>query len=110
MAEDQLANTNTDKNQDPISGEPGSHPVGTGIGAALGGAGAAAGIVAGPAGAVVGAMAGAIAGGGGTAEKLLLKRSIPLPKRLTGMKISTRRHITRRADLLTTMRQPIAWG
>ena len=67
MAEDQLANTNTDKNQDPISGESGSHPVGTGIGAALGGAGAgaAAGMVAGPAGAVVGAMAGAIAGGYG---------------------------------------------
>ena len=67
MAEDQLTNTNTDKNRDLISGEPGSHPVGTGVGAALGGAGvgAAVGMVAGPAGAVVGAMAGAIAGGYG---------------------------------------------
>jgi len=59
-----------DPNLDPISKEPGSHPVGTGIGAAMGGvaAGAAAGVVAGPAGAVVGGMAGAIAGGMGGKE------------------------------------------
>jgi uncharacterized protein (TIGR02284 family) len=67
MAEDRHFNTESDKNRDPISGEPGSHPVGTGIGAALGGAGvgAAAGMVAGPAGALVGAVAGAVAGGYG---------------------------------------------
>jgi hypothetical protein len=41
-----------DANRDPITGAPGSHPVGTGLGAAAGGmaAGAAAGSVAGPAG------------------------------------------------------------
>lgn len=54
-----------DANRDPISGAPGSHPVGTGIGAAAGGvaAGAAAGSVAGPVGTVVGAAIGAVAGG-----------------------------------------------
>lgn len=54
-------------NLDPITKEPGSHPVGTGVGAAVGGAGvgAAAGMVAGPAGALVGAVVGAVAGGYG---------------------------------------------
>lgn len=52
-------------NRDPISGAPGSHPVGTGIGAVLGGAaaGAATGTVAGPVGTVVGAAIGAVVGG-----------------------------------------------
>lgn len=52
-------------NRDPISGTPGSHPVGTGVGALAGGAatGAAVGTVAGPVGTVVGAAAGAIVGG-----------------------------------------------
>ena len=56
-----------DLNLDPISKEPGAHPVGTGVGAAMGGAavGAAGGALAGPVGAVVGAAAGAIAGGFG---------------------------------------------
>ncbi len=55
----------TDNNPDPITGEPGAHPIGTGIGAALGGvaAGAAAGAVGGPVGAVVGAIAGGVGGG-----------------------------------------------
>jgi hypothetical protein len=54
-----------DANRDPISGAPGSHPVGTGVGAALGGAaaGAATGTVAGPIGTVIGAAIGAVAGG-----------------------------------------------
>jgi hypothetical protein len=55
-----------DVNPDPITGEPGAHPVGTGIGAAAGGAavmGAAAGLGAGPVGAAIGAAVGAIAGG-----------------------------------------------
>lgn len=54
-----------DANRDPITGAPGSHPVGTGIGAAAGGAaGAAAGtVVGGPVGTVIGATVGAIAGG-----------------------------------------------
>ena len=51
-------------NPDPITGAPGSHPVGTGVGAASGGAaGAAIGAVAGPVGAAVGATIGAVAGG-----------------------------------------------
>lgn len=56
-----------DLNLDPISKEPGAHPVGTGVGAAMGGlaAGAAAGTVAGPVGTVLGGVAGAIAGGMG---------------------------------------------
>ncbi|MDB5891941.1 MAG: family four-helix-bundle protein [Polaromonas sp.] len=59
--------TDNNLNLDPISKEPGSHPVGTGIGAAAGGAaaGAAAGVIAGPVGAVVGAVIGAVAGGMG---------------------------------------------
>lgn len=54
-------------NEDPITGEHGSHPVGTGLGAAAGGAvaGAAAGALGGPVGVVVGAAVGAVAGGYG---------------------------------------------
>ena len=54
-----------DHNEDPITGEHGAHPVGTGAGAAMGGAaaGAAGGAVAGPVGAVVGAVVGGVAGG-----------------------------------------------
>lgn len=63
---------------DPLSGEPGAHPVAAGVGAAVGGtvagaalgaagvntaAGAALGAAAGPVGAVVGAVAGGILGG-----------------------------------------------
>ncbi len=54
-----------DANRDPISGEPGAHPVGTGVGAA--GAGSVAtvigGVVGGPVGAVVGAVVGSVVGG-----------------------------------------------
>ncbi len=55
----------THDNRDPITGEPGSHPVGTGVGAAAGGmaAGAMAGTVVGPVGTVVGAVVGAVVGG-----------------------------------------------
>jgi hypothetical protein len=54
-----------DRNEDPITGEAGAHPVGAGVGAAAGGAaaGAAAGAVAGPVGAAVGIVAGGLAGG-----------------------------------------------
>jgi hypothetical protein len=54
-----------DENLDPISGEPGAHPVGTGLGAVGGGAatGALGGAMAGPVGAAVGAVVGAVAGG-----------------------------------------------
>ena len=63
------------RNPDPITGAPGSHPVGTGIGAAAGGAatGAAVGTVAGPVGTAVGAAVGAVVGGligKGIAEKI----------------------------------------
>lgn len=56
---------NRDANRDPLTGAPGSHPVGTGLGAVAGGiaAGAAAGTVVGPVGTVVGAAVGAIVGG-----------------------------------------------
>lgn len=52
-------------NRDPLTGEPGSHPVGTGTGSAGGAlAGAAVGaVVGGPVGAVVGGAIGAVAGG-----------------------------------------------
>jgi hypothetical protein len=54
-----------DANPDPLTGEPGSHPVGTGVGAAGGAATGAAigGAVGGPAGALIGAAIGGIAGG-----------------------------------------------
>jgi hypothetical protein len=55
----------TNANRDPLSGELGSHPVGTGMGAA--GAGTigtlAGGVVGGPIGAVVGAVIGSVVGG-----------------------------------------------
>lgn len=53
-----------DRNEDPISGEPGAHPIGVGVGTALGGAaaGAAAGTVAGPVGTIAGAIVGGVAG------------------------------------------------
>ena len=53
-----------DANRDPLTGAPGSHPVGTGLGAAGGAAaGATIGAAAGPVGAVVGGAIGAVAGG-----------------------------------------------
>lgn len=50
--------------EDPLTGEPGSHPVGTSVGATLGGAALGlVGATAGPVGAVVGVTVGAILGG-----------------------------------------------
>jgi len=71
---DKTTKRGTDSNRDPITQEPGAHPVGTGIGAAAGGAaggiaaGAAAGAAigtgaAGPIGTAVGIIAGAVVGG-----------------------------------------------
>jgi hypothetical protein len=53
------------RNADPITDEPGSHPIETGIGAAAGGAvtGMAGGAIGGPVSAVLGAAVGAVAGG-----------------------------------------------
>jgi hypothetical protein len=64
-----------DTNPDPLTGEPGSHPVGTGVGAASGGlTGAAIGAaVGGPVGAAIGAVVGGVAGaygGRGVAEAI----------------------------------------
>jgi uncharacterized protein (TIGR02271 family) len=55
---------NPARNPDPITGEPGSHPVGTGVGTAAGAAagGAAGAAVGGPVGAGIGIVAGGIAG------------------------------------------------
>ncbi len=60
-------NEDRDANRDPITGEPGSHPIGTGLGTAGAGAAGAAigGIVGGPIGAVVGAVIGGVAGAAG---------------------------------------------
>ena len=64
MAQKDRTNESKDANRDPITGAPGSHPIGTGVGAAGGGAaGAAIGSVAGPVGTVAGAVIGAVAGG-----------------------------------------------
>jgi hypothetical protein len=63
MADDK--NTVKDRNEDPITGAPGAHPIGVGVGTAAGGAaaGMAAGAAAGPVGLVVGAVAGGVVGG-----------------------------------------------
>lgn len=54
-----------ERNADPATDQPGSHPIETGIGAAVGGAatGASLGSAAGPLGAAIGTAVGAIAGG-----------------------------------------------
>lgn len=65
MNNDKQLFDNHERNPDPITGESGAHPVGTGIGAAGAGATGAAigGAVGGPVGAVVGAAVGAVVGG-----------------------------------------------
>ncbi len=68
-------NADRDLNRDPISGTPGSHPVGVGVGGLAGGAaaGAAAGTFFGPIGTLVGAAIGVVAGaaaGKGVAERI----------------------------------------
>jgi hypothetical protein len=77
-------NRDRDTNPDPITGAPGSHPVGTGIGAAGGGlAGAAAGAAIGSAvpgiGTAVGGVVGAVVGatGGGLAGKGIAEQIDP---------------------------------
>ncbi|HXD41327.1 MAG TPA: PA2169 family four-helix-bundle protein [Ramlibacter sp.] len=59
-----MAAEDKDLNRDPITDEPGSHPVGTGVGATGGAvAGAAAGVIGGPVGVAVGGAVGAVVGG-----------------------------------------------
>ena len=76
---------NRDENRDPLSGERGAHPVGTGVGAAAGGlaagaaTGAAVGTVAGPIGTAVGTAVGAAIGAvtGGLAGKAVAEHIDP---------------------------------
>jgi len=75
LMSDKFDKKDKSRNPDPITGAPGSHPIGTGIGAVAGGAaaGAAMGTVAGPVGTIAGAAVGAIVGGlagKGIAEKI----------------------------------------
>ncbi|KAF1701464.1 hypothetical protein [Pseudoxanthomonas suwonensis] len=69
-----MSNEPRDLNRDPITGAPGSHPVGVGVGGTGGAvAGAAVGSLFGPIGTLVGGAVGAIAGaatGKGVAERL----------------------------------------
>jgi len=59
-----MAAEDKDLNRDPLSGESGAHPVGTGVGAAGGAAaGAALGSLGGPLGTAVGGVVGAVVGG-----------------------------------------------
>ena len=59
-----MTNETRDMNRDPITGAPGSHPVGTGVGAAGGAvAGGLIGAPFGPIGMLVGGAVGAVAGG-----------------------------------------------
>ncbi len=72
MSQKSLNTDETSRNPDPITGTPGSHPVGTGIGAAGAGlTGALIGSAAGPAGSAIGAAIGAVVGAmaGGLAGK-----------------------------------------
>jgi uncharacterized protein (TIGR02284 family) len=59
-----MAAEDRDLNRDPITDEPGAHPVGTGIGATGGAvAGATVGAIGGPIGVAVGGVVGAVVGG-----------------------------------------------
>jgi uncharacterized protein (TIGR02284 family) len=59
-----MAAEERDMNRDPITDEPGAHPVGTGVGATGGAvAGAAAGAIGGPVGVAIGGVVGAVVGG-----------------------------------------------
>lgn len=65
MSTNQIHQRDDPAHRDPLTGETGSHPLGTGVGAVAGtaAAGALAGTVAGPAGTIVGAAVGAVLGG-----------------------------------------------
>ncbi|HSI53044.1 MAG: PA2169 family four-helix-bundle protein [Ramlibacter sp.] len=59
-----MAAEDKDLNRDPITDEPGAHPIGTGIGATGGAvAGATVGAIGGPVGVAVGGVVGAVVGG-----------------------------------------------
>ena len=95
-----------DANRDPLTGESGSHPIGTGVGATGGAATGAAvgGAVGGPIGAAVGGVAGAVAGGAaGHAGRVRLR-----PRRV----LDGQGHDTagRRPSSARTLRRPDAPG
>lgn len=59
-----MAAEDRDLNRDPITDEPGAHPIGTGLGATGGAvAGATIGVVGGPIGSAIGGVVGAVVGG-----------------------------------------------
>jgi uncharacterized protein (TIGR02284 family) len=59
-----MAAEDKDMNRDPLTSEPGAHPIGTAVGSTGGAvAGAAAGILGGPVGMAVGGVVGAVVGG-----------------------------------------------
>ena len=59
-----MAADDRDMNRDPITDEPGAHPIGTGIGATGGAvAGATVGAIGGPVGVAIGGVVGAVVGG-----------------------------------------------
>ena len=63
MDNDTIARDRKDEHRDPISDQPGAHPVGVGVGAASGGVvGGTVGAIGGPIGAGVGMLVGAVAG------------------------------------------------
>ena len=72
--------TDESAHPDPITGEPGAHPLGVGIGAIGAGiAGATIGLVAGPIGAAIGAAIGAVAGGLAGKEVAAVDDETPSP-------------------------------
>lgn len=105
-----MVNQTPDMNRDPISGAPGSHPVGTGVGAAGGAtAGALAGAVFGPIGMLVGGGVGAIAGG--LAGKGVAERMDPTAENEYWREnASTRPYYNRDYDYDNDYSPAYAWG
>lgn len=88
-----MAAEDRDLNRDPITDEPGAHPVGTGVGATGGAvAGAAAGVIGGPVGVAVGGVVGGVVGAvvGGLAGKAAAEAVNP-----TAEEAHWREHYTR---------------
>ena len=84
-----MAAEDKDLNRDPITDEPGAHPVGTGVGAAGGAvAGAAAGSMGGPVGVAVGGVVGAVVGG--LAGKAAAEAVNPTAEEATGARTKPR--------------------
>lgn len=96
-----------DANRDPITNEPGAHPVGTGLGAAVGGAaaGAATGAFGGPVGAAIGGVVGAVAGG--LAGKAAPRPSTLPQRRLTGARRIATNPTSRQSEATMTTTLPM---